>query len=109
MSALDTYLPMLQAFVGTFKRFIALPLDDSPLEGNPIAGSVVLIVHGTATQILARVTFMLLYALSSSVASEVIRQDFTHNYGLRMEFDDSQKISADWSATEEVRPDSDNF
>lgn len=109
MSALDTYLPMLQAFVGTFKRFIALPLDDSPLEGNPIAGSVVLIVCGTATQILARVTFMLLYALSSSVASKVIRQDFTHNYGLRMEFDDSQKISADWSATEEVRPDSNNF
>lgn len=88
MSALDTYLPMLQAFVGTFKRFIALPLDDSPLEGNPTAGSVVLIVHGTAMQILARVTFMLLYALSSGVASEVIRQDFTHNYSLRMEFDD---------------------
>lgn len=100
---------MLQVFVGTFKGFTALPLDDSPLEGNPIAGTVVLIVHGTARQILARVPFMLLCALSSSVASKVIRQDFTRNYGLRMEFDDLQKISADRSATEEVRPDSDNF
>lgn len=59
MSALDTYLPMLQAFVGMFKGFVALPLTDSSLEGNPINGSVVLIVRGTATQTLARVTFML--------------------------------------------------
>lgn len=59
MSALNAYLPMLPAFVGTFQVFTILPLNDSSLKGNTINVSVVLIVRRIQTQILSQVIFML--------------------------------------------------